>query len=106
MSNPAMTAKAHALILKMEGEARLVFDEIERTLLRQKAKESYKCVVACFDKAGTTGSSEILDQCTRNCQIPYQRANAYVQEVSTVQTNNNNIVYFCVAISCVLYCFV
>jgi hypothetical protein len=77
-----MQARAQALNAKMEGEARVVLDEIERTLLRTKAKESYKCVVACFDKAGSTGPSEVLDQCSRNCQVPYQRANALVQEVS------------------------
>jgi hypothetical protein len=82
MSNPAMQAKAQALNAKMEGEARVVLDEIERTVLRKKAKESYQCVVKCFDKVGTTGPSEVLEQCARNCQIPYQRANAFVQEVS------------------------
>jgi hypothetical protein len=77
-----MQARAQALNAKMEGEARVVLDEIERTLLRTKAKESYKCVVTCFEKAGSTGPSEVLDQCSRNCQVPYQRANAFVQEVS------------------------
>jgi hypothetical protein len=77
-----MQARAQALNAKMEGEARVVLDEIERTLLRTKAKESYKCVVNCFEKAGSTGPSEVLDQCSRNCQVPYQRANAFVQEVS------------------------
>lgn len=87
MSNPAMQAKAQALNAKMEGEARVVLDEIERTVLRKKAKESYQCVVKCFDKAGTTGPSEVLEQCARNCQIPYQRANAFVQEVSVVASH-------------------
>lgn len=82
MSNPAMQAKAQALNAKMEGEARVVLDEIERTVLRKKAKESYQCVVKCFDKAGTTGPSEVLESCARNCQVPYQRANQFVQEVS------------------------
>jgi len=77
-----MQAKAQALNAKMEGEARVVLDDIERTVLRKKAKESYQCVVKCFDKAGTTGPSEVLEQCARNCQVPYQRANQYVQEVS------------------------
>jgi hypothetical protein len=78
-----MQARAQALNAKMEGEARVVLDDIERTLLRQKAKESYMCVVKCFEKAGSsTGVSEILEQCSRNCQVPYQRANAMVQQVS------------------------
>lgn len=82
MSSPAMQARAQALNAKMEGEARVVLDEIERTVLRKKAKESYQCVVKCFDKAGTTGASEVLEFCSRNCQVPYQRANQFVQEVS------------------------
>lgn len=81
MSNPAMQAKAQALNAKMEGEARIVLDDIERNVLRKKAKESYQCVVKCFDKAGTTGTSEALEACARNCQVPYQRANQFVQEV-------------------------
>ena len=100
MSNPAMQAKAQALNAKMEGEARVVLDEIERTVLRQKAKESYQCVVKCFDKAGTTGPSEVLEQCARNCQIPYQRANAFVQEVSVVVGECDGGASLCLVSSC------
>lgn len=86
MSSSAMQAKAQALNVKMEGEARGVLDEIERTLLRKKALESYRCVVKCFEKAGSSGSSEVLDQCSRNCQVPYQQANALVQNVSPLSS--------------------
>mmetsp|Transcript_36786 Transcript_36786/g.51982 ORF Transcript_36786/g.51982 Transcript_36786/m.51982 type:complete len:88 (-) Transcript_36786:390-653(-) len=82
MSNPALQARAQELNAKMEGEARIVLDEIERTLLRKVARGSYACVVECFDKAGTTGPSEVLDHCSRNCQAKYQQANAIVQDVS------------------------
>jgi hypothetical protein len=83
MSNAASQAQAQQLNAKMESEARTVLDGIERQWLRKVARNSYSCVVACFDKAGTSGPSEVLDQCSRNCQVKYQHANAIVQNVSS-----------------------
>ena len=82
MSSAAAQAKAQQLNAKMESEARTVLDGIEKQWLRKIAKSSYVCVVSCFDKAGTTGASEVLDQCSRNCQVRYQNASAIVQNVS------------------------
>lgn len=82
MSSAAAQAKAQQLNAKMESEARIVLDSIEKLWLRKVAKSSFACVVTCFDKAGTTGPSEVLDQCSRNCQAKYQNANAITQNVS------------------------
>lgn len=81
MASPAAQAKAQALNAKLEGQARVVIDDIEKTQLRKVARKAYQCSVTCYDKAGTTGASEALEQCVRQCQVPYQQANQYVQEV-------------------------
>lgn len=82
MSSAAAQARAQQLNSKMESEARIVLDSIDKLWLRKVAKASSVCVVSCFDKAGTTGPSEVLDQCSRNCQVKYQNANAIAQNVS------------------------
>lgn len=81
MASPAVQAKANALNAKMEGEAGSVLDSIERTMIRKVARHSFKCAVDCYDKAGTTGSPDILDGCARNCQAPYQESQQLVQNV-------------------------
>jgi hypothetical protein len=83
MSSAAAQAKAQQLNVKMETEARTILDGIEKQWLRKVARSSYTCVVACFDKAGSAGPSEVLDQCSRNCQVNYQNANAIMQHVSS-----------------------
>jgi hypothetical protein len=81
MASPDLQAKANALNARLEGEAKLVVDDIERTLLRPVARGSYACVVKCYDDAGKNGSAESLDHCSRQCQQPYQIANNVVQQV-------------------------
>jgi Eukaryotic protein of unknown function (DUF842) len=81
MSSAATQARVQELNLKIESEARNVLDGIDRHWLRNVAKSSYKCVLTCYDKAGTTGSSESLDNCSRNCQVKFQHANSIVQNV-------------------------
>lgn len=81
MSNSAIQAKANALNAKMEGEAGAVLEGIEKNLLRKVARESFACAVKCYDKAGSTGPSNALEQCARNCQVPYQQAQSLVQNV-------------------------
>ena len=78
----SMQVRASGLNAKMEAEASGVLDEIERTLLRKVARESFSCAVKCYDKAGSTGPSEVLEGCARNCQAPYQQSSALVQNVS------------------------
>lgn len=82
MPDAAMQARVQELNAKMEGQAKVTFDEIERKNLRKIARKSYACVVSCFDKAGTKGSPEALQACSKNCQLPYQQANAIVNDVS------------------------
>jgi hypothetical protein len=81
MSNPQIQAQANALNAKMEGEATKVIDDIERNWMRKVARESFACAVKCYDKAGSSGPPDVLEQCARNCQMPYQQASALVQQV-------------------------
>jgi hypothetical protein len=82
MASPDLQAKANALNSKLEGEAKIAVDDIERNLLRPVARSAYACVVKCYDDAGTNGSSEALEGCSRNCQNPYQISNNIVQQVN------------------------
>ena len=81
MSNASVQAQANALNARMEGEASAVLDDIERNFVRKVARKSFSCVVACYDKAGSKGPSDALEQCARTCQFPYQQANALLQNV-------------------------
>mmetsp|Transcript_9648 Transcript_9648/g.13659 ORF Transcript_9648/g.13659 Transcript_9648/m.13659 type:complete len:142 (-) Transcript_9648:514-939(-) len=86
MASPDLQARAQALNSKMEGAAKLAIDEIEKTLIRPLAKLSYKCVVECYEKAGSTQPSEQLDHCAKQCQAPYQLShNIIQQEVNSFQ---------------------
>jgi hypothetical protein len=81
MSSPQIQAQANALNAKLEGEASKVLDDIERNWMRKVARESFACAVKCYDKAGKSGPAEALEQCARNCQVPYQQSSALVQQV-------------------------
>jgi len=82
MASPAAQAKANALNAKLEGEARTTIDDIDKLYMRPVARKSHACALKCYDDAGTTQSSEVLENCVRNCQHSHQQANAYVQNVS------------------------
>jgi hypothetical protein len=82
MATPAAQAKAQALNAKLEAEARMMLDGLEKETLRKIARESHACALKCYDKAGASGSPEPLEQCVRDCQVPYQQSNSYVQNVS------------------------
>lgn len=84
MSSSGMQARANALNAKMEGEAGKVLEDIERNLLRKVARESFSCAVKCYDKAGSTGPSNALEHCARNCQVPYQQSQQLVQNVRSI----------------------
>jgi cytoskeletal protein RodZ len=86
MSNAAVQAKANALNAKMEEKAGTAIEDIEKNLMRKVARESFSCATKCYDKAGTTGPSEVLENCARNCQVPYQQATQLVQQVRTTKT--------------------
>jgi Eukaryotic protein of unknown function (DUF842) len=81
MATPEGQAKAESLTARIQGEFRRVVDEIERDCLRNLARGTHVCAVQCYDKAGTMASSEALDNCTRNCQIPYREAENFVNQV-------------------------
>jgi Eukaryotic protein of unknown function (DUF842) len=90
MSSPAAQSQANALNAKMEREASIVLDDIERNYMRKIARGSFACAVKCYDKAGKNGPAEALDHCARNCQVPYQQAGAMVQnEVGQFQNRLN-----------------
>ncbi|ACI65120.1 predicted protein [Phaeodactylum tricornutum CCAP 1055/1] len=81
MASPAAQSKAQALNARMETEARVLLDEIDKQHVRKVARSAYACAVSCYDKAGASGSPDALEVCVQNCQIPHQQAHAYVQNV-------------------------
>ena len=82
MASPALQSQANALNARMEGEAKTAIDSIEREMLRPLAQKSYECIVNCYKKAGSTGSNEQLEHCTRSCQVVHQQAHGILQQVS------------------------
>lgn len=80
MATPAGQAKAQALNTKLEGEARIAIDAIDRQFLRKEGRRFHSCAVKCYDTRGTT--SEALEACVQNCELPHRKANAIVQQVS------------------------
>eukprot|EP00550_Attheya_septentrionalis_P002621 CAMPEP_0198288342 /NCGR_PEP_ID=MMETSP1449-20131203/6867_1 /TAXON_ID=420275 /ORGANISM="Attheya septentrionalis, Strain CCMP2084" /LENGTH=154 /DNA_ID=CAMNT_0043986457 /DNA_START=98 /DNA_END=562 /DNA_ORIENTATION=+ len=80
MASADLQARAAALNAKMEGEAKKTLDEVERTLLRPIARDSYACALSCYDKAGSKGSPDQLEACNQNCQVPYQASHNVVQQ--------------------------
>ena len=74
-------AKAQALNVELENQARVVLDELDQKHLRKVARGAYACALACYDKAGSSGPASALDHCVQTCQIPHQQANAMVQNV-------------------------
>ncbi|KAL3921145.1 MAG: hypothetical protein SGARI_006757, partial [Bacillariaceae sp.] len=89
-------AQANALNAKMEGKATEVLDDIERNWVRKVARESFACATKCYDKAGKSGPAEALEQCARNCQVPYQQSSALVQnEVNQFQNRLNRNMQEC-----------
>jgi hypothetical protein len=96
MSSQQLQAKAQALNSKMEAEARGVLDEIERTEVRKVARKGVECVLKCYDKAGTTGAGDVLENCVSNCQMPSKQANQMVQqEVGEFQQRLNRSMMEC-----------
>merc|ERR1711862_1039599 len=68
-----------SLSAKIEGEAKVTMDEIERTLLRPISCNSYACILKCHDDAGTRGTSEQLQHCAQNCQRNFQMSQSMMQ---------------------------
>ena len=85
MASQSAQTKAQALNMKLESAARETIDDIDKHHLRKVARQAFSCALACYDKAGTSGSSEVLDQCTTNCQTPHRQKQQYVQQVRAKQ---------------------
>ena len=81
MASASAQSRANALNQKIESAAGVMLEDLERNWLRKVARESFACAVKCYDKAGSSGPQEALEQCARNCQIPYQQSTALVQNV-------------------------
>ena len=84
-SSSSAQVKAQQLNAKLEQAARNVIDVIDQKYVRKIARSAYACVVSCYDKAGSSGSSETLDHCARSCHAPHQQANHVVQNVRTTK---------------------
>jgi len=96
MSSLALQAKAQALNAKMEAEARAMLDDLERTSVRKIARTGVTCVLKCYDKAGSTGPGDVLENCVQNCQMPSRQANQLVQqEVGQFQNRLNRSMMEC-----------
>jgi hypothetical protein len=81
MASQSAQNRANALNAKIESQAGLVLDDLEKNWLRKVARESFACAVKCYDKAGSSGPQGVLEQCARTCQIPYQQSTNLVQNV-------------------------
>ena len=82
MASPDLQAKANALNAKLEGEAKVAIDSIQKNSLRPIARDSYACVTSCYDKADKNTREEDIEICSRKCQIRYQTAAQILQQVS------------------------
>uniref|UniRef100_A0A7S0CHI7 Uncharacterized protein n=1 Tax=Proboscia inermis TaxID=420281 RepID=A0A7S0CHI7_9STRA len=96
MASPALESKIQTLNAKMEGQAKTTIDEMDKLLLRPIARSSYTCVVSCYDKSGKTGSTEELQRCASQCQLPYQQAqNVVSTEVNQFQNRLSRAMMSC-----------
>ncbi|KAL7464183.1 hypothetical protein ACHAXS_004523 [Conticribra weissflogii] len=96
MASPELQSKVNQLTSQIQGDVSKVIDEVERYKLRPMAREMYSCIVACYDKAGKSGRQEQIDQCTQQCQIPYQKAGAVTQqEIGNFQNRLNRAMMQC-----------
>ena len=89
MASPQAQAQANALNARLEGDAQAAIDEMERLYIRPVARKAHVCATTCYDKAGSKGSADALDQCVRTCQTSHQQANNYLQNVRTSDRAGN-----------------
>jgi len=96
MASPELQSKVNSLTAKIEGDLTTIVDEIERYKLRPMGKSMHVCIVTCYDKAGKNGSKQLIEQCTQQCQMPYQRAVAATQqEIGNFQNRLSNAMHQC-----------
>jgi len=60
MATPAGQAKAQQLNAKMESQARIVLDEIDKQYMRKMSRQSHVCALKCYDKAGSSTFFSLL----------------------------------------------
>jgi hypothetical protein len=95
MSN-ALQATVNSLNAEMDKEAQKMLEQIEKNHLRPLARESYVCAVKCYDKAGSSSSQQQIQQCTQNCQVPFQNGqNSVNHEVQFFQDRLNRSMMAC-----------
>jgi urease gamma subunit len=96
MASSELQVKANQLNLRVENEAKITLDDIERNMLRPIARKAYACVVKCYDDAGSKGASETIENCSRQCQAPYEYAHQVVQhEVGNFQQRLQRAMMLC-----------
>ncbi|KAL7541073.1 hypothetical protein ACHAXR_010612 [Thalassiosira sp. AJA248-18] len=96
MASPELQSKVNQLTAKIEGDLTSMVDEIERLNLRPVGRKMHACIVSCYDKAGKSGRKEQIEQCSQQCQIPYQRAGqATQQEIGNFQNRLNRAMGMC-----------
>lgn len=96
MASPDLQSKVNQLTAKIEGDLTNMVDEIERLKLRPLGRKMHACIVSCYDKAGKNGRKEQIEQCSQQCQIPYQTAGAATQqEIANFQNRLNRAMMQC-----------
>mmetsp|Transcript_33126 Transcript_33126/g.63278 ORF Transcript_33126/g.63278 Transcript_33126/m.63278 type:complete len:150 (+) Transcript_33126:158-607(+) len=96
MASPELQSKVTQLTAKIEGDLTSMMDEIERLKLRPLGRKMHTCIISCYDKAGKNGRKEQIEQCSQQCQIPYQTAgNATQQEITNFQNRLNRAMMQC-----------
>jgi cellobiose-specific phosphotransferase system component IIA len=88
--------QAERLQYKIQNEAEKTLSQIENTILRPIARTAYSCVVDCYDKASTTGSKELLQSCSNNCQKVHESVNSLIgREINEYQNRVNRSMMQC-----------
>ncbi|KAL3768783.1 hypothetical protein ACHAWU_006884 [Discostella pseudostelligera] len=96
MAGSDLQSRVGQLTAKIEGDLTSLVDEIERSKLRPMGRSMYSCIVSCYDKAGKNCAKEQIEQCSQQCQIPYQQAGAATQqEIANFQNRLNRSIMQC-----------
>mmetsp|Transcript_7858 Transcript_7858/g.19502 ORF Transcript_7858/g.19502 Transcript_7858/m.19502 type:complete len:150 (+) Transcript_7858:206-655(+) len=96
MASPELQSKVNQLTAKIEGDLTSTVDEIERSKLRPLGRQMHACIVSCYDKTGKNGRKEQIEQCSQQCQVPYQQGtSATQQEIANFQNRLNRAMGQC-----------
>jgi hypothetical protein len=72
-------AESDSVIAK---EWRKIEEDVEKTYIRPMNVENLKCVLKCFDKAGTAWSARELEECKAPCYQKSQIKQMFIDRVS------------------------